>query len=49
MFTSYDKAIAAVLNGLLYFATNYFGLPISPDLLVALMPILVYFIPNKAA
>lgn len=56
MFTSLDKAIAAVIMGALSIATLAFGWTIpgwlSADNIAAalavLTPVLVYFVPNKA-
>ena len=55
MFTSADKALAAIIMGLIFLANSWFHITIpgwlSPDninqVLAVLTPILVYLIPNK--
>lgn len=55
MFTSFDKALVALVMAVLYFA-NYFGIfsaVVDPaaieKIIVALTPFFVYFFPNKTA
>jgi hypothetical protein len=54
MFTAFDKALAALLGALVYFA-GMFGVSLpwlTPEVIqniaVGVTPILVYLIPNKA-
>lgn len=53
MFTSYDKALTAIVMAVLYFVNNYTGIEIGIDegvvnaIIVALSPFLVWLIPNK--
>jgi hypothetical protein len=53
MFTSIDKAIVALVMAVIYFLNTYLntGITISPEavnaLVLAILPFLVYFIPNK--
>jgi hypothetical protein len=54
MFTTIDKAIAAVLGGLISFLALKFGINVdwmTPDLLnsisIAIAGVLVYLVPNK--
>jgi len=53
MFTSFDKALVALIMGVLSVANLWFGvdLGITPDAVTAviamLTPIIVWFIPNK--
>lgn len=53
MFTSADKAIVAIIMGLVFLVNTYFGLGINVDpnlinTIVALVtPLLVYIVPNK--
>lgn len=53
MFTSFDKALVALIMAAMYIASNKFGINLGfTEVQVAgfvtfLTPILVYFIPNK--
>ena len=54
MFTSFDKAIVAIIMGVIYLINSTFGLNIgvSADtvnaLVVAISPLLIWLVPNKA-
>jgi hypothetical protein len=53
MITSFDKAIAALIMGLIYIANTFFGFNfgLTEDavtaIVAALTPILVWLVPNK--
>ena len=53
MFTSLDKALVALVMSVIYLANNYLGFHFALDptalnaLIMAVLPFLVYFIPNK--
>lgn len=55
MFTTWDKAIVAIIMGILFLANTWFGFTIPgfltsdniTQVLAILSPILVYFFPNK--
>lgn len=53
MFTSMDKAIAALIMGIVFLINNFTGFhfAVSPEvangIAAALTPILVYLVPNK--
>lgn len=53
MFTSIDKALVAVVMGVLYLLNSVLGVDIGIDqdvingFLVAITPVLVWFFPNK--
>ena len=54
MFTSYDKAIIAVIGGVIYLLNGFgiFSFNVSPEIVTALAgiltPLLTYFVPNKS-
>jgi len=54
MFTSFDKALAAIVMGVIYLLNSVFGLNlgISADtvntIIVAVTPLLVWLLPNKS-
>ena len=53
MFTTWDKALTAIIMGLIYFANTYLGLNFGIDeallnqIIVVLTPLLVWLVPNK--
>lgn len=52
MFTSFDKAIAAILSGLLFVAANFgFDLGLSEEFVASVSAVVAgvaaYFVPNK--
>lgn len=55
MFSSFDKALVALVMGAFYIMNNTFGISFGMDeqtlsaVIAALTPILVWLIPNKAA
>ena len=55
MFTSIDKALVALIMGLIYIANTFFGFNfgLTEDavtaIVAALTPILVWLVPNKGA
>lgn len=55
MFTSYDKALTALILAALYLLNNLLGIHVGIDegtiagVITAITPILVWLVPNKAA
>lgn len=52
MFTSMDKALAALLGSVAFIGSSTGVFTVSPNVqtaIAALLPVLVYFIPNKKA
>ncbi len=53
MFTSVDKALVALIMGVLYILNTFAGIDLGVDaqtvsvIIGALTPVLVYFVPNK--
>jgi len=47
MFTTIDKAIAALLGGVAFLLNSYMGIGIPEEVVAGLVPVLVWLVPNR--